>query len=82
MACCGQARSNVTQGTAIPGSSAAGGSAVAENPVFVYVGETAMTVVGSGTGRIYRFEHPGARQQVDPRDARSFAAVPKVKRAG
>ena len=86
MACCGQARSNAANGTAAGGNQVAGGVRRTPLPspshIFEYVGETGMTVVGSGTGRTYRFANPGARQQVDLRDVRSFAAVPKMLRVG
>ena len=48
--------------------------------VFEYTGITGMTVVGSATGRTYRFNEPGARVAVDPGDVRSFAGVPNLRR--
>jgi hypothetical protein len=47
---------------------------------FEYVGTTAMTVIGPATRHEYRFAGPGARVAIDPRDARSFDAVPKLRR--
>lgn len=36
--------------------------------VYEYVGRGALTITSPATGRRYRFEHPGARQEVDRRD--------------
>jgi hypothetical protein len=46
---------------------------------FEYVGRTGLTVTGAVTGRVYRFDQPGARIGVDPRDRASMAAVPVLK---
>jgi hypothetical protein len=43
---------------------------------FEYIGATAITVVGSVTGRQYRFATPGVRVVVDARDRWSLARVP------
>jgi hypothetical protein len=40
-----------------------------EGAVFEYVGESGLTAVSPVTGARYRFERPGARLAVDPRDA-------------
>jgi hypothetical protein len=48
---------------------------------FRYVGSRSMTVFGPVTRHHYRFAGPGARVAVDPRDARSLAGVPKLRRA-
>ena len=45
---------------------------------FVYGGKTGMTVVGPVSGRIYRFERPGARVNVDPRDRFLLASIPQL----
>lgn len=47
---------------------------------FEYTGPTGMTVRGAGTGASYRFAGPGARLAVDPRDAPSLLAVPRLRR--
>jgi hypothetical protein len=49
-------------------------------PIFEYTGATALTVVGSGTGRTYHFERLGARVAIDARDQQSVARVPNVRR--
>ncbi len=74
-------------GPARPGPSP-GGSAAAGSPgprqhryqvCFEYVGRTALTAIGGATGRRYRFEGPGARVVVDPRDRPSLAQVPTLR---
>jgi hypothetical protein len=47
---------------------------------FEYTGKTALTVTGPATGRQYRFDRPGSRQEVDPRDSASVAAIPALRR--
>ncbi|HEY5174939.1 MAG TPA: hypothetical protein VII95_05170 [Terriglobales bacterium] len=46
---------------------------------YQYVGRTALTVVSPATGRQYRFERPGAVQQVDARDRQWLERVPNIK---
>jgi hypothetical protein len=46
---------------------------------FEYTGQTAMTVRGPFSGLRYRFHQPGARVQVDERDANSLAAIPGLQ---
>jgi len=47
---------------------------------FEYVGRTALTVNGPVSRRVYRFERPGARADVDPRDVVSLSSVPLLRR--
>ena len=47
-------------------------------PVFEYVGATALTVVSPLTRKTYRFEKPGARIEIDPRDPSWIAFVPNL----
>jgi hypothetical protein len=35
---------------------------------FEHIGKTGLTVTGAVTGRRYRFDQPGSRVTVDPRD--------------
>jgi hypothetical protein len=75
MGCCGGTR---------PGPGAALGPGPGARPrrstvEFEYVGATAMTVTGPATGRRYRFDGPGARVVVDPRDRPGLAAVPRLR---
>jgi hypothetical protein len=80
MACCGQNRSQISlKGQLVT----PGNSVVAQSSprfFFEYTGRTAMTVVGSRTGRIYRFGAPGARVEIDVQDVASLAGVPNVVR--
>jgi len=46
---------------------------------FEYVGQTGLTVFGSATNKKYRFEGPGSRVEVDPRDRPSLAKVPNLR---
>ncbi|HEX6125309.1 MAG TPA: hypothetical protein VFZ23_08030 [Pyrinomonadaceae bacterium] len=46
---------------------------------FEYVGKTGLTVIGSATKKKYRFERPGSRVEIDPRDRPSLAKVPNLR---
>ncbi len=48
---------------------------------FVYVGDTALTVIGGATGRKYHFDRKLCRLPVERRDAPSLSAVPRLRRA-
>ncbi|MED5620948.1 hypothetical protein [Ideonella sp. BN130291] len=48
-------------------------------PLFEYVGATALTVIGPASGLRYRFDRPGARLAVDPRDRIALEAVPLLR---
>ena len=79
MACCGQSRQSYYASTpAVPpdGFAAAGG----QRPVFEYTGDTSLRVVGSVTGREYRFDRTNARVEVDARDEASVAQAPNLRR--
>jgi hypothetical protein len=70
MSCCGQTKNRIRLGHNVNASTV-------DKPVlFEYFGRTALTIVGPATGTAYRFEHPGARVIVDPRDSASLNAVP------
>ena len=43
------------------------------------VDQITVTVAGGATGRRYRFDRPGARVVVDPRDRPSLAALPQLR---
>jgi hypothetical protein len=47
--------------------------------VLEYAGKTGMTAVGPVTGQRYRFDRPGARVVIDPRDHVAMAAVPNLR---
>ncbi len=83
MACCNKRREQF-QGQGGPVGQSHSGVRPHSQPatllrvVFRYNGATALTVVGPISGRRYRFEGPGARVEVDPRDRRSLMAVPNL----
>lgn len=83
MSCCGRARAQATGVAAaasprVFGTRAAGAQAAAVT--FEYVGQTGLSAQGGVTGTTYRFDLPGARVRVDPRDAPSLSAVPVLRR--
>jgi hypothetical protein len=55
-------------------------SALSEPALFEYLGQTNLSLVGTNTGRRYRFDAPGARVSVDPRDAPALDGVPWLRR--
>lgn len=52
------------------------------NPVFAYAGATALTVVSPITRKVYRFDRPGAKLEVDRRDRSWLAFVPQLMPVG
>jgi hypothetical protein len=46
---------------------------------FEYSGQVPVRVVGAVSGNHYRFSGPGARLEIDARDRRSLAAIPKFR---
>ncbi len=89
MSCCGAKRSEAAAArTPAPvwrtdRPLAVGGAAVvvgtASGPEFEYLGGDVLTVLGQGSGRIYRFVGHGARLRIDARDQRSLATVPRLR---
>ena len=87
--CCGNnthpklSQTRALPGRAAPSSPAAKPGAGARSgipaPKFVYTGSTGLTVVSPITGKRYRFERPGARAEVDPRDRPWMTFVPELK---
>lgn len=79
MSCCGQRRALSMSAQATATSNR---GVLQQSPMltFEYTGKTGLTVVGSATGRCYRFSQPGSRVQVDPRDLRSMTGVPNLIR--
>jgi hypothetical protein len=49
--------------------------------VFQYSGATAMVAIGPVSGKRYRFDGPGSRVEVDPRDRRFLANVAELRQA-
>jgi hypothetical protein len=82
--CCGRSRTanryaipNRISTVQVPAS-----FALQSGPAFEYAGATALTVVGPITGIRYRFNRPGSRVHVDPRDSGAMARVPVLKPVG
>ncbi len=81
--CCGRRTSLSGGGSGQPISgyrSARAGRAQHPRIHFQYVGRNGLSVLGPITGIRYRFDGQGAVVSVDPRDARSVAAVPNLRR--
>ena len=80
--CCGKSRALRLGVPGVPysGPGHVAGSAGLAGVTFEYTGRTGLTAVGRSTGRQYRFDRPGARLQVDPRDAASVGAIALLKR--
>jgi hypothetical protein len=87
MACCGQKRQQMIS-QAIPvrqTNEPVKPVGFAQVPIqergvpFQYVGKTALTAVSPTSGRQYRFGHPGAIVEVDPRDRASLANIPSLR---
>jgi len=78
MGCCGKLRQSLGS---VPRRSQSGGPAPRRRlkVVFVYTGSTAMTVRGPISGQLYRFDRPGARVVVDPRDRPGLTRVPNLR---
>jgi hypothetical protein len=79
MACCGQRRglASVT-GKAVEAHRPP--RSVSRVVLYEYTGITRMTVQGTVSGLSYRFEQPGAKLQIDARDASSMAGIPNLRR--
>ena len=72
--CCGRARS-ISSGPRLD-------SPPRNGVVFAYLGRTALSVKGPATGAVYRFVAPGARLQVDARDADALRKVAVLRAIG
>lgn len=82
MSCCGNQRTQLSHPPSSPvGKISAAPPANQLVVRFEYVGRSGLTVIGGATGRRYRFERPGARVVVDPRDRPSLAVVPSLRQA-
>jgi len=75
MACCGQGRTTDTPTRWVRPAAAVSGA-----PIFEYVGMRSLAVIGTATGREYRFNRSGARVEVDSRDQPYVALVPNLRR--
>lgn len=86
MACCGSSRHQVVRkdfgagGVSSPMEPAARGALPGSGVVFAYYGASALVLIGSVSGRRYRFVERGARLAVDPRAAPTFEANTRLRR--
>jgi hypothetical protein len=83
MSCCGKLRGQISGATVAeqqpqraPEVRGVGRQFVIQ---FEYTGASGMTMVGPVSGRRYRFERPGARVAIDPRDRPGLARVPRLR---
>ena len=79
MACCGQRRAQVS----MSGKMAKATKPYRPTPravLYEYTGTTGMSVTGPVSGLTYRFGLPGAKLQIDARDASSMAGLPNLRR--
>jgi hypothetical protein len=86
MSCCGSKRASFAVRTvgAVPADGRAApprARALAPPVIFEYAGKTSLAVLGPGTHRIYRFAVPGARLEIDPRDAGALRGIPNLREA-
>lgn len=79
MSCCGQARQLLGAILTAPRSAEPNDKARRTIVEFEYVGASALTVIGPASGRRYRFEGPGARLVIDPRDRPGLARVSRLR---
>lgn len=83
MSCCGKMRQQLTGAVSPtrtePKVVGQGRSDVQFAIAFEYTGQTGLSVLGAVSGRRYRFDGPGARVVVDPRDRPSLVKVPKLR---
>jgi len=81
--CCGRSRGQIGRGLpVVQASRPMAGAGRAAGLTFEYVGRTGLVVAGPVTGRQYRFDRPGSRLEVDPRDSASVGAIQTLRRVG
>ena len=76
MSCCGNGRRLLTQEPPSHSGTVRVDRAMDSARLFQYKGDGRLTVVGSGTKTVYRFNGLGSRIVVNGRDVASLAAVP------
>jgi uncharacterized protein YjhX (UPF0386 family) len=87
MSCCGSKRQQVVQGSYRASVTVGKLEAMArpahahsEGVLFVYDGLAELIVIGSDSGRRYRFAQRGARLWVSQCDAAAFDEMPRLRR--
>lgn len=82
MSCCGNGRRQWGPAATIRPTPAESPIARRLSVAFEYTGQATLNVVGPVSGRRYRFEGPGDRIVVDPRDRPGLARVPRLREVG
>jgi hypothetical protein len=84
MSCCGQKRSSLNKASyenfPVNQVQNEGAEKKRFDSAIEYTGQSALTVIGSVTGKKYRFSHPGAVLLIDYRDASGMLAIPTLKK--
>ncbi len=81
MSCCGKKRERIKP-RIHPNQpfAAAAVSSEGDGPVeYEYIGRTGLNLIGPITGKFYRFDRPGARLLIDPRDKPGLINVPLLR---
>jgi len=83
MSCCGHKRAQLSRSLAQP--PAIDTSPSLDRPADVsrtleYTGDSAVTLLGAITGRVYRFDHHGARVEVAYEDSHALLAEASLRR--
>ena len=78
MSCCEQRRAMASTGKLAE----SGGTRrqASRQALYEYTGEMGLTLLGPVSLMAYRFNGPGTRIQIDPRDTASMAGVPDLRR--
>jgi CTP:phosphocholine cytidylyltransferase-like protein len=80
MSCCGNKRASLTQSLASNTITEQRPAKMWDDVLFEYIGETALTVKGSVSRNIYRFDKTGDTQMIDYRDVSGMMAVPMLRK--
>lgn len=83
MSCCGKKREQIKPRPRIyPNRPPAAVPVASEGESAVeyeYLGRTGLNLIGPITGKFYRFDRPGARLLIDPRDKPGLVNVPLLR---
>jgi hypothetical protein len=82
MSCCGKKREELTQSLSSNTINSLAPAKMWDDVLFEYTGGTGLTVKGSVSHNLYRFNKPGDIQLIDYRDASGMMAVPVLKKLG
>lgn len=81
MSCCGHKRAQLSRSLSAPASDTAPSTnrLAEKSRTLEYTGNGAMTLLGAITGRVYRFEHHGARVEVAYEDSHALLAEASLR---